>query len=190
MYNHGYIFESGFLQSIQRQEVVFADGRPAPWFNYSFLDFLTPRLNSEMSIFEYGLGNSTLYFNRISTHCFGVEHDKSWYEKVVGDHFSKENYFLCDEEEYVNSIQNKNRKFDIIIVDGKLRNECLLKAISFLSDAGVVILDDSERQEYEVSIHEIKSKGYKELKISGLKALGRHYSSTSVFYQINNCLNI
>lgn len=190
MYNHGYIFESGFLKSFRQKEVVFENGKPAPWFNYSFLDFLIPRLNESFLIFEYGLGNSTRYFNSVGQHCYGVEHSESWYTRVLDDSMDKDNYVLSNDFEYVNTIQKTDRKFDIIIVDGILREECMKMGLNYLSEKGVMILDDSEKQEYEDSIQEIKLKGYKELKISGLKALGRHYSSTSVLYKINNCLEI
>ena len=101
MYNHGYVFESGFIRSYKTKEVVFNDGGPAPWFNYSFLDFLMPRLSDSHVIFEYGLGNSTKYFNTISKHCYGVEHDEHWYSKLMSGSISKDNYYLLQGGEYV-----------------------------------------------------------------------------------------
>ncbi len=190
MHDHGYIYESGFIKSFQLKEVVFNNGKPAPWLNYSFLDFLIPRLNESFSIFEFGLGNSTRYFGSVMAQCYGVEHDDNWYAKLLDETNPTDNFYLASDAEYVNSIQKTNKKFDIIIVDGILREECMKIGLAHLSDKGVLILDDSERDEYNDSILYIKSKGYRELRISGLKALGRHYSSTSVFYKINNCLNI
>jgi hypothetical protein len=190
MFNHGYIFESGFMKSYQLNEVVFNDGRPAPWFNYPFTDFLSNRLNETLSIFEYGLGNSTKYFNTFSTNCFGVDHDAKWYNKVVNTIDKKSNYSIAENEDYINAIEKAQIKFDIIVVDGILRDHCIKSSIQFLSTAGVIILDDSERVELNNSISYLNELGFKELRISGLKPLGRHYSCTSVFYRDGNCLEI
>ena len=190
MYNHGYIFETGFMKSYQLKKVVFNDGRPAPWFNYSFIDFLTPKLNESLYIYEYGLGNSTKYFNKISPNCYGVEHEVAWYNEVVDKSKLKPNYNLANGEEYINAISKTGEKFDIIVVDGIHRDDCIKVGIEFLSEKGVVILDDTERNEYADSILFLKTNGFKEIRISGIKALGRHYSCTSVFYRIDNCLEI
>ena len=120
MYNHGYIFESGFMKSYQCKEVVFNDGSPAPWFNYSFIDFLAPRLKDSMYIFEYGLGNSSKYFNEITPHCYGVDHDVLWYNKVVEGGLKKSNYYLIEDENYINAIkETKNiRKNSYSVLEG------------------------------------------------------------------------
>lgn len=41
------------------------------------------------------------------------------------------------------------RKFDLILIDGRRRNECLLVARELLAPGGVVILHDAHRERYE-----------------------------------------
>ncbi len=40
-------------------------------------------------------------------------------------------------------------KYDCIIIDGRARNDCLLKAQKILSEKGVIILHDANRKRYE-----------------------------------------
>ena len=81
-------------------------------------------------------------------------------------------------------------KFDIIIVDGRDRVNCCLESLSALSNKGVVVLDDSEREHYAEAIQFFKSNGFKELSFSGISPGLFYRKSTSVFYKDSNCLDI
>lgn len=48
-----YLVQTGYIKSIKSFEPVNKEGNPIPWMNYSFIDFLEPRLNQSMNIFEY-----------------------------------------------------------------------------------------------------------------------------------------
>src|SRR5437016_5174452 len=39
-----------------------ADGSPLPWYTYSAIHFLEPRLRDDLKVFEYGSGHSTLWY--------------------------------------------------------------------------------------------------------------------------------
>ena len=83
-----------------------------------------------------------------------------------------------------------NRKFAIIIVDGRDRVNCILNSTSSISQDGVLILDDSEREEYQNGVIHLKQLGYNELDFWGI-APGIFYNKcTSIFYKDNNCLGI
>jgi precorrin-6B methylase 2 len=81
-------------------------------------------------------------------------------------------------------------KFDIIIVDGRDRVNCCLQSLTALTDQGVVVLDDSERENYTEAIHFFQKKGFKELSFSGISPGLFYRKSTSVFYRAENCLDI
>lgn len=189
MVNHGYLFDNGFVRSKIEGEVVFKDGSPAPWLSYPFLEFFIPRLKSSISLFEYGLGNSSLFFmDKLGDH-YGVEHDIVWYEKLQ-ESIDTEKLKLVKKKDFSDSISNFGRKFQVIIIDGILRNECLNKCTEFLEPDGIIILDDAEREEYAHEIKNLKLKGFKSLEFYGMKAFGRHSSSTNIYYRSNNWLNI
>lgn len=58
----GYLSEIGWFESFKSLKSLDRNGNPIPWFSYPFIDFLTPRLSKELVLFEFGSGNSTLFF--------------------------------------------------------------------------------------------------------------------------------
>lgn len=86
-------------------------------------------------------------------------------DKPVADfHSSSERQVFITEEEYPNKdffFQNyidfldefENEFFDFIIVDGRARTSCTLKAIDKLKPGGLMVLDNSERVRYD-RVHE------------------------------------
>jgi len=46
----------------------------------------------------------------------------------------------------------EDEKFVVIIIDGLFRNECIRASVKHLSKDGIIILDDSERDDYEEDI--------------------------------------
>src|SRR5690606_34829880 len=73
----GYLAEIGWFVAHKNRTSVNINNQPIPWFTYSFIDFLEGRLNKNLSIFEYGSGNSTRYFAERVRHISSLEHDKS-----------------------------------------------------------------------------------------------------------------
>jgi len=190
LYNHGYLYERGFVKSKETGEVVFQDGSPAPWLSYPFLDFFLPRLTSSTSIFEYGMGNSTLCYDRMVDQLYAIEHDPAWFQKIHSKLLNSQNYKLVDEGDFVRSISLFERRFKVIIIDGLLRNECMTVCVDYLEEDGVIILDDSEREEYQTTMEGLQKRGFRSLGFVGMKAFGRHATETTLFYRSANWLNI
>lgn len=189
-----YLVETGYINSIKNSEPVNKDGDPIPWMNYSFIDFLEPRINSSMKVFEYGSGYSTLYLSDKVHSITSIEFDKSWFEKMKGNLNEKDNcevIYRPDPENYNVAIKEFNENyFDVIIVDGRDRKECVKHIIPYLSDGGVVILDDSWKSKFDEVFELFKKNGFKELSFTGLKAGGLIVEQTTVFYRNNNVLGI
>lgn len=53
-----------------------------PWITFSAIQFLKRILSSDMRVFEYGSGGSTLFFARRVSEVISVEHDDEWADKV------------------------------------------------------------------------------------------------------------
>jgi len=75
--------DQGWFKSY-RAAPINKHGQPIPWLPYCFIDFLSPRLDEQWKIFEYGSGNSTHYFAHRVNHIVAVESDKNWYDRVSG----------------------------------------------------------------------------------------------------------
>jgi 16S rRNA A1518/A1519 N6-dimethyltransferase RsmA/KsgA/DIM1 with predicted DNA glycosylase/AP lyase activity len=50
--------------------------------NYNVIALLDDRLDSDMRVFEYGSGFSTLYFAERVSSVVSVEYDQQWIEKL------------------------------------------------------------------------------------------------------------
>jgi protein-L-isoaspartate O-methyltransferase len=189
-----YLVETGYIKSIKNFEPINKEGNPIPWMNYSFIDFLEPRLHQSMNIFEYGSGYSTLYLSDKVGSITSVEFDKSWFEKMEESLKDKGNcsiIFRDGKKQYIEAVKEYgNERFDIIIVDGRDRTECVKHIIPFLSDDGVIILDDSWKAKFDDVFAFFKENGFKELSFTGLKPGGIIVDKTTVFYKKKNVLNI
>lgn len=114
-------------------------GMEVPWFTYPAIEYLNQFDYSALHVFEYGSGDSTLFWNNRAKKVLSVEHRAVYVEKL------KEFKVIhaTKKKEYVESL---NEEFDIIIIDGKNRLECAKQAAKFIKkDSGLIILDNSER---------------------------------------------
>lgn len=192
--NGAYLVETGYIKSIKNFEPINKDGDPIPWMNYSFIDFLEPRLNRSMNVFEYGSGYSTLYLSNRVGSIISVEFDQSWFEKMRENLKGKDHcnvVYRPDPEQYNVAIKEYGDKlFDMIIIDGRDRNECIKHVIPYLSDGGFVLLDDSWQAKFDNIFDYFLENGFRELSITGLKPGGMIVEKTTIFYRDNNVLGI
>lgn len=188
----GYLLDMGWFNSFKSAKPVDKEGRPIPWFTYPAIEILSHRLNQKISVFEFGSGNSTLFFAGRVRQVVSVEHNKDWYDKISKQApvNSRIVYVKADQSnEYTDTLKRSNQKFDIIIVDGIYRNECLIESISYLTDGGVIILDDSERLEYTMGVERIIKQNFKRLDFWGISPGYLYRKSTTIFYRPDNCVD-
>ena len=189
----GYLNDVGWFNAFSLGEPVDKKNQPIPWFTYPCIDFLSQRLNKNLSVFEFGSGNSSLFFAKRVKSISSVEHNKDWFTKIktlLPDN-SKLTYVNSNSsDQYIKPLKMAREKFDVIIIDGIFRNECLFESINHLTEQGIIILDDSERNEYTDGINFVLNASFKRIDFIGI-APGLLYSkSTTIFYKPDNCLNI
>jgi hypothetical protein len=193
-YGHkGYLTSIGWFRAFDTKQAVDGKGEALPWVTYSFIDFITSRLNKSQTVFEYGSGSSTLFYAQRVGKVVSVEHDESWYHKIAGTKPQNAEMIFTKLErggEYSKKARLLGTKFDIIIVDGRDRVNCCIESIQALSPSGVIVLDDSERPEYEQARSFLKENQFKELSFSGISPGLFYLKATSVFYRTENCLDI
>lgn len=125
-----------------------------PWFNFEAIEWLNSFLKPHMKAFEWGSGSSTLYLSkRVSSLC-SIEHNESWFKKVSNLIKEKKidncDYRLSSGNNYANIINEfPECHFDIVIIDGENRVSAAINAIKKVRSGGCIILDNSERPEYQ-----------------------------------------
>lgn len=189
----GYLTEIGWFKAFNTHSPVGSDGDPIPWVTYSFIDFIAERIKKEHTVFEFGSGNSTLYYAKRAKKVVSVEHDRDWFNKISSGKPANSDMVFCELQsngDYSKMPASMGQKFDIIIVDGRDRVNCCYHSIQALSETGVVVLDDSERAKYNDARVFFQKEGFKELSFSGISPGLFYRKSTSVFYKPANCLGI
>ncbi|QED22955.1 O-methyltransferase [Candidatus Deianiraea vastatrix] len=165
-----------------------------PWYNYTVVKFLKSRLAKNMSVFEYGSGFSTIFYAKRVNSLISVEvlpDCISWVQNACSQlGISGNEIHLKTDDQFASSILEFDKLFDLIIVDSVKRNECVMQAVSKLSPSGIVILDNSERENYRKSFDFMKNSGFSELTLTGIKPLSTKLSSTTFFYKSGNCFGI
>ena len=78
----GYLLQTGWFNSFKQKKPLDKDNNPIPWFTYSAIEFLSERMNKKMNVFEFGSGNSTLFFAKRVNQITSVEHNKDWYDII------------------------------------------------------------------------------------------------------------
>lgn len=185
--------EDGWFKSFQTKKSVDVNGNALAWYNYGFLRFLSTRLKNDFEVFEYGAGNSTIWYAKSVKNVIAVENDKQWIEmltpklpenaKVIYKEINEKN-------EYLYAIASFQKKYDIVVVDGRRRNDCVMLAVDYLTTRGVVILDNADREDYQPAKDFMEKKGFKRIDFWGISPIVAINTCTCVFYQPENCLNI
>lgn len=181
----------GWFKSAWKEESVDVKNNPIPWITFSAVHFLTPRITKEMNVFEFGSGNSTFWWAKQAKSVLAVEHDEFWKNKM--EKILPKNATIIHrelEDGYEKSIKETTTKYDIVFIDGRNRAECARNVIKNLSDKGVVIWDNTDRERYVEGIKTIKKLGYKQLEFYGMTPIDNMVGATSVFYKKNNILGI
>ena len=189
----GYFPESGWIRSLNEKKPLDPKGNPWPWYTLGSIKFLEERLKKEHIVFEYGSGNSSLYLQKKVLELWSVENDKDWFEKISKKVDSNVHIDYCpldESNDYPESIKNTQKKFDLVIVDGRKRNSCVIQAIESISDSGVIILDDSQREKYSEARESLKNSGFRGIDFWGMSPGDYALKCTSIFYRKDNCLNI
>uniref|UniRef100_A0A832LJD7 FkbM family methyltransferase n=1 Tax=Ignavibacterium album TaxID=591197 RepID=A0A832LJD7_9BACT len=194
MKEFGYLCDEGWFKSLDCGEPVDKNGEPIPWFTYPAIDFLKERLNKNMTVFEYGSGSSTLFFAKRVKEIISVETDKQWYEKIKLKMPANVKIILYEKDKsdinYAKVIDSFNKKYDIIIIDAIERNEVLMNAANYLNEGGVIILDDSEREEYKNSILQILKYHYKTINFWGFSPGYFYKKCTTIIYNNKNVFGL
>jgi hypothetical protein len=188
-----YLNVTGWMKSIGENRPCASDGSPVPFMNYPVTTLLRHRLNKNMHLFEYGTGYSTLFFSTLVRNVVSVEYDLAWYERISKDLPTNAKILLMKNDingEYCRAINHVDGLFDVVVVDGRDRVNCIKQALGKLNDSGVIVLDDSQRQRYQEGINQATCQGFKRLDIEGLKPAEHGVDRTTVLYRQKNCLNL
>jgi len=112
----------------------------------SEIDLILSYLQPHYKMFEWGCGGSTIHFSKYVKTYRSVEHNIEWYKKIlpsIGN--NTELYHVGNQEkysDYINQITNFSDVYDAILIDGRERVMCAIKAKEYLKNSGVLFVHD------------------------------------------------
>lgn len=188
-----YFASEGWLRSQREGRCVDAEGRPIPWLPYPLVSFLSDRLRPDWQVLEYGCGASTLYFAAHSAAVVSIEHDEGWFAKMRAElPGNAEILFLplTAGTDYERAAERWPGRFHLVLIDGRRRVACLDACLHALHPTGVLIVDNSERQEYAEMHRTLAAQGFRRLDFWGIAALALEKQCSTLFYRDGNCLGL
>lgn len=189
----GPLKEDGWFRSYREGICVDSKGNPLPWMTYPAIEFLKKRIRRDMTVFEFGCGNSTLWWASRVKEVISVEHDKDWYEKISKKVPRNATLFHIDLEyggAYSKKIKEYKDKFDIVVIDGRDRVNCVLNSCDALKADGVIIFDNSDRADYENAYRFLFDHGFRKIEFVGYAPVENIRAETGVFFRRINCIGI
>lgn len=172
--------EYGHLLSVQRSKPLSKAGEPIPWYTYPAFEYLNQLDYQDKDIFEYGAGNSSLFWAKKARSVISIESDKEWYISLKSQINSNQKLVLLEEEqEYVNSIFKDQKKYDVIVIDGVHRLSCAEVAVQCLAPGGLIILDNSDW--FPKTTTTLREAGLIQVDFTGLGPINYYTWTTSIF---------
>jgi len=172
----------GHQKSVVLGKPVDASLNPVPWYTYPAIEYLRQFDFSNKNIFEYGCGNSSIFWARLANSVISVETDPQWFENINSlKPYNLTIHLEVLQDSYVNSIQKNNILYDLVIIDGVYRHECVRKSIQYLAMDGLLILDNSER--YPELCKEIREHDLLQVDFFGYGPINCYTWTTSIFFR-------
>ena len=133
--------EYGFLESSRKNIPVNDKNEIMPMYTYPCYEWLNSIDWTDSKVFEYGTGYSTIWWQNKNVNYHAVEDNKQWYDMI------KDKTNIKHEPEYnkySQSIYNYDFKFDVIVIDGIVRFDCVKPALERIKDDGIIIFDNTD----------------------------------------------
>jgi len=86
-----YMREKGWYVTIRDRESVDLSGSPIPWYTYPAIKYLENHVERNHFVFEFGAGNSSLWYAKRAARTVSIESDLDWFKRV--SELNKENKY-------------------------------------------------------------------------------------------------
>jgi hypothetical protein len=172
--------EHGHAASRQCQMPVDRNAQPLPWYTYPAIQYLSQLDLRDRDAFEFGSGNGSLFWAARVRSLTSVESDRAWHELIESRKLANQQVMLVEDlGEYPHAVEKEQRKYDLIIVDGKRRRLCAQTAIRCLAEDGMIILDNADW--YPKTAALLRDAGLIQIDFSGYGPVNNYTWTTSLF---------
>jgi hypothetical protein len=183
---------SGWLKSLQLGKPVNSKLEAIPWYTYPAIEFIEDKIEENFVVFEYGSGQSTLWWSKKVHQLITIESNKQWFDYLQNNTLKDSKVSLKlieEEEEYIKEIsQFPEEYFDVIIIDGERRSDCAKESFCKLKEDGFIVFDDTDRESYDGALLFLESQGFYRLDFAGMTPSLTYKNCTSILFKNFNFL--
>jgi hypothetical protein len=182
----GYLKRVGWIRCGWARAPVDASGDPLPWYTYTAIDFLSSRVQLSMKVFEYGSGQSTRWWAKHVEKVHAVEDDRDWLTRVLNQLPGNVDLRFASSsgDAYARSIDQRGERFDVVVIDGSVRNDCAKECIQSLTPDGVIVWDNAEQSAlFSEGLGFLEEAGFHRIDFNGLGPLNMDPWTTSILYR-------
>ena len=170
----------GWKRAFMEKRPIDANGAAIPWYTYPAIEFLRSLDLRDKRVFEFGCGNSSVFWAGMVRELVAVENDPAW--AGIVRNFGIRNLTLIEEsdrERYIASPERVGGGFDIVVIDGRFRHACVASACRVAKRDGMIIFDNADW--YPEACAELREKGWFQIDFSGFGPINPYCWTTSVF---------
>lgn len=128
-----------------------------PCLTEEAIDFIASLVNDLSYVLEFGVGSSTLWLSTRCGHLVSIEHNKKWLDfiskEMCNRSLSSTWVSVYRENKYERVLKGFDKDhFDLILVDGIRRNQCIIEAVEHLKPGGFLMLNNAELKDYREGV--------------------------------------
>lgn len=106
-----------------------------PWYVKPALEILDKIDPKGKRVFEYGSGDSSIWYRTAGYEVHSVDHNKEWARKSGA-------VWRRAKGKYLSEIERHNPPYDIVVIDGEHRDECIGYALAYTKPGSIIIIDN------------------------------------------------
>ncbi|HEY3057445.1 MAG TPA: hypothetical protein VGL99_00565 [Chloroflexota bacterium] len=162
-----------------------------PWLAWPCIDWLAGALYQDMKVLEYGGGGSTLFFLSHGCQVTTVEGNSSWVAAIrarTARFRDRLDLRYVDSQTPDPALRRHyaaqagvGGPWDLILVDGAFRHDCLTFAMPYLATPGIIIVDNTDLPEFADFHPEHLLRDLERTVFRGLGYARRRPTTTEVF---------
>ena len=125
--------------------LIFGVRPERPWISYDAQRLLQSHLTPLSRVLEFGSGMSTMWYAQHAGHVVSIEDDRNWYDAIgvtIRRQSNVDYRFAANATEYVSF---PDGPYDLIMIDGSFRAECVEASLASLAPSGILYLDNSDK---------------------------------------------
>ena len=122
-----------------------------PWISYDAQRLLAGFLTPHSRVLEFGSGMSTVWYAAHAGEVVSIEDYQPWFlqvAQIIRDRKATNIRYRFARGSKDYSIPTANEQgegFDLIMIDGSFRDQCVERSLRFLKPCGIVYLDNSDK---------------------------------------------